>query len=294
MIQSRVPEKAGGMTVSKYLLRAYPLLKSFCIRDALKKKDIRINGKRISGDETVWAGDEIQVFLEKKYEPKALEVIFEDEDIVSFLKPTGLPVDVDSDGIGEDTVLKRLEKAYENAYLVHRLDTGTEGVMLAAKNREAEEKLLYAFKNHKVRKHYRALAIGSMPKKTQSMRAYLTKKSTSARVFVEDEMSAGSKAIDTKYTVLREMTVKGVVLSDLEVEIFTGRTHQIRAHLAHIDRPLLGDDKYGNRTVNKNLNEMSICLKCQKMQITGCDGLQKYEGIWFEGREEEWKILRSR
>ena len=162
---------------------------------------------------------------------------------------------------------------------MHRLDTGTEGVMLAAKNRDSEEKLLNAFKNHKVRKHYRALAIGKMPKKTQSLRAYLTKKSTSARVFVEDEMSSGSKVIDTKYTVLREMTVKGVCLSDVEVEIFTGRTHQIRAHLAHIDRPLLGDDKYGNRMVNKNLGEMNICLKCVKMQIFSADGLEKYEDM---------------
>ena len=294
MIVSKVPEKAGGMPVSKYLLRAYPLLKSFVIRDALKKKDLRINGKRITADETVWAGDEIQMFLDKKYEPQMLEVVFEDEDIVAFIKPAGLPVDVDSDGVGEDTVLSRLKKAYEKAYLVHRLDTGTEGVMLAAKNRDSEEKLLNAFKNHKVRKHYRALAIGKMPKKTQSLRAYLTKKSTSARVFVEDEMSSGSKVIDTKYTVLREMTVKGVCLSDVEVEIFTGRTHQIRAHLAHIDRPLLGDDKYGNRTVNKNLGEMNICLKCVKMQIFSADGLEKYEDMWFEGRDEEWKILKSK
>ena len=292
VIRSVVPENGGGTTVSKYLSRAFPLLPGFCVRNALKKKDVRINGARVSTDETVWAGDEVVVYTEKKYEPKPLSVVFEDEEIVAFIKPAGLPVDVDQDGIGEDTALSRLRMSYENAYLVHRLDTGTEGVMLAAKTRETEEKLLNAFKNHKVAKIYRALAVGQMPKKTQSLKAYLTKKSTASRVFVEDANAPGSKVIETAYTVLKEKNVSGVMLSDLEVRIFTGRTHQIRAHLAHIGRPLLGDDKYGNRAVNKKLNEMNICLKCRKMMISGAEGLQKYDGMWFEGMEEEWRIFR--
>ncbi|MBR3928446.1 MAG: RluA family pseudouridine synthase [Clostridia bacterium] len=292
MISSIVPENGGGMTVSKYLSRAFPLLPGFCVRNALKKKDVRINGARISRDEIVRAGDEISVYTEKKYEPKPLSVVFEDEALVSFIKPAGLPVDVDQDGIGEDTVLTRLRTVYENAYLAHRLDTGTEGVMLAAKTKDMENKLLEAFKNHKVAKIYRALAIGQMPKRTQSLKAYLTKKSTASRVFVEDISAPGSKVIETAYKVIKEKNASGVCLSDLEVRIFTGRTHQIRAHLAHIGRPLLGDDKYGNRAVNKKLNETNICLKCQKMMISGAEGLEQYDGMWFEGAEEEWKILR--
>lgn len=280
------------MTISKYLSRAFPLLPGFCVRNALKKKDVRVNGARVTADETVWAGDEVIVYTEKKYEPKPLFVVFEDDALVAFIKPAGLPMDVDQDGIGEDTVISRLKSAYENAYLVHRLDTGTEGVMLAAKTRDMENKLLDAFKNHRVTKIYRALAIGQMPKKTQSLKAYLTKKSTASRVFVEDVNAPGSKVIETAYTVLREKTVSGVCLSDLEVRIFTGRTHQIRAHLAFIGRPLLGDDKYGNRAVNKKLSEMNICLKCQKMMISGAEGLEQYDGMWFEGQDEEWKIFR--
>ncbi len=292
MIRSIVPENGGGMTVSKYIARAFPLLPGFAMRNALKKKDVRINGARVSTDETVWAGDEILVYTEKKYEPKALEVIFEDDELIAFIKSAFLPVDVDQDGIGEDTALSRLKGMYENAYLVHRLDSGTEGVMLAAKTRDMEQKLLNAFKNHKVTKIYRALAVGRMPKKTQSLKAYLTKKSTASRVFVEDENAPGSKVIETAYTVLREKTVSDVCLSDLEVRIFTGRTHQIRAHLSHIGRPLLGDDKYGNRAVNKKLMETNVCLKCLKMMISGAEGLSKYEGMWFEGKDEEWKILK--
>ncbi|MBQ9856465.1 MAG: RluA family pseudouridine synthase [Clostridia bacterium] len=292
MIQSVVPENGGGMTVSKYLCRAFPLLPGFCVRNALKKKDIRINGKRIGTDETVWAGDEIAVYTEKKYEPKPLKVVFEDEALLAFIKPSGLPVDVDQDGIGEDTVLIRLQNTYGEAYLVHRLDTGTEGVMLAAKSRDMEKKLLDAFKNHKVIKIYRALAIGKMPKRTQSLTAYLTKKSTAARVFVENVNAPGSKIIETAYTVLGEKTVSDVFFSDLEVRIFTGRTHQIRAHLAHIGRPLLGDDKYGNRAVNKKFSQTNVCLKCVKMMISGADGLSKYEGVWFEGEVGQWKIMQ--
>ena len=292
MIRSVVPENGGGMTVSRYLSRAFPLLPGFCIRNALKKKDVRINGAKISADETLWAGDEIVVYTDKKYEPQMMPVVFEDEELVAFIKPAFLPVDVDQDGIGEDTVLSRLKSVYENAYLVHRLDAGTQGVMLAAKTRGMEEKLLDAFKNHKVTKIYRALAIGQMPKRTQSLKAYLTKKSTASRVFVEEGNAPGSKVIETAYTVLREKTVSGVCISDLEVRIFTGRTHQIRAHLAFIGRPLLGDDKYGNRAVNKKLSETNVCLKCMKMMISGAEGLQKYDGMWFEGKEEEWKIFR--
>ena len=86
MIRSVVPETGGGMTISKYLSRAFPLLPGFCVRNALKKKDVRINGARVSADETVWAGDEICVYTEKKYEPKPLSVVFEDEALAAFIK----------------------------------------------------------------------------------------------------------------------------------------------------------------------------------------------------------------
>lgn len=293
MIAFRVPSGAGDMSATKCIQRSYPLIPGFQIRQALKKKEIRVNGKRISADETVFPGDEVAMYLDKKYEPGMAEIVYADEDLAAFIKPAGLPVDRDADGVGEDTAIARLRRFNENAVLVHRLDTGTEGVMLAALNSETEKKLLKAFKEHKVKKHYRALAFGKMPSAVKSMKAYLTKKSTASRVFVTDAFEQGAKEILTEYTVLSENRVSGAVVSDLEVRIFTGRTHQIRAHLAHIGHPLVGDDKYGDRAQNKKLNANAICLRCVKMALSGAEGLEKYNDMWFEGHEQEWKILKS-
>ena len=293
MITSVVPENAGGLTVTKYMLRAYPMLPAFAMRQALKKKEVKICGKRVSTDETVWAGDTVQVYLDKKYEPAPLEIVYSDKNLMAFIKPAGLPVEKDADGIGDDTVYSRLEKVNENARPVHRLDTGTAGIMLASLNAETEEKLLKAFKEHKVNKHYLCIAVGRMPKKTQSLKAYLTKKADASRVYVSDEPARGAKVIETEYTCLSEKTVMGTYLSLLDVRIFTGRTHQIRAHLAHIGCPLLGDDKYGNRTVNKKLGANDIYLMCRKMALSDAEGLEKYNGMWFEGDEAEWEIMKS-
>jgi len=293
VITSVVPENAGGMSVTKYMLRAYPMLPAFVMRQAVKKKEVKIAGKRVGTDETVCGGDTVQVYCDKKYEPQPLEVVFSDENLIAFIKPAGLPVDKDADGIGDDTVCSRLLKISENARPVHRLDTGTAGIMLASMNSDAEEKLLRAFKDHKVEKHYLCIAVGRMPKKKQSLTAYLTKKADASKVFVSDEPARGAKVIETEYTVLSEKTVTGTYLSLLDVRIFTGRTHQIRAHMAHIGCPLLGDDKYGNRTVNKKLGAGEIYLVCKKMALTDAQGLEKYSGMWFEGNETVWEIMKS-
>ena len=124
MIASTVPEKVKEMTAARYLSRAWPLLPSHAVRDAFSKKDVKVNGARVLPDAPVRGGDRVEVYLPAKLEPAKLDVLYEDERLIAFLKPVGLPADVDQDGIGEDTVKTRLVRHHPSARPVHRLDTG--------------------------------------------------------------------------------------------------------------------------------------------------------------------------
>lgn len=290
MIGSIVPKGADGMSVGRYLARAYPLIPAFVLRETLKKREVKLNGARAGAEDVLRSGDEVRLYIAEKYAPAPPKIVYADEDIISFVKPRGLPVDVDQDGIGEDTMLSRLKKIAPNVRLVHRLDTGTGGIMLAALNGGAEKRLTEAFSAHQVEKHYAALALGHMPQKRDVLRAHLEKDAGNARVRVTLKKSASSKPIETRYEMVREMNVKGITLSQLDVMIPTGRTHQIRAHLSFIDHPLLGDDKYGDRRANRALGITEPCLWCETLQIAGAKGLEKYEGMRFRAPRPEWKL----
>lgn len=290
MLVSVVPETAPEMTVARYIARAWPLVPAFAVRDAFKKRDVKVNGVRADAEKIVRAGDEIKAYIPDMYAPGAAEVVFSDGFLIAFVKPFGLPVDTDSDGIGEDTALNRLKTAHPDARLVHRLDAGTGGIMLAAANAEAEEKLINAFSAHKIEKHYAALALGRMPKRQDTLCAFLEKDAKEAKVFVRLRPSGNARAIETRYRMTGERSVRGVTLSELDVEIPTGRTHQIRAHLAFIDHPLAGDDKYGNRAVNRQLGLTEPCLFCKSLEIRGAMGLETYDGMCFSAPDCRWKM----
>lgn len=290
MIASTVPEKVKDMTAARYLSRAWPLLPSHAVRDAFSKKDVKVNGARVLPDAPVRGGDRVEVYLPAKLEPAKLDVLYEDERLIAFLKPVGLPADVDQDGIGEDTVKTRLVRHHPSARPVHRLDTGTGGVMLAAKTDESEEALRAAFAGHRIEKHYRALALGRLPKKSETLKAYLLKNAKDARARVVDNPLPGALPIETRYEVLRTRTAAELVLSELDVVIPTGRTHQIRAHLSHIGHPLLGDDKYGDRSANRKLSAAGICLWCRSLEIQDEKNFPEHAGRRFCADAPRWRV----
>ncbi len=290
MLHSVVPEKIDGMKISRYIERAWPLIPGFAVRAALKKRDVRINGERASGDAAVYSGDEIKVFIDKKYEDFSLEILYIDQNLMAFVKPKGLPVDVDQDGIGEDTALSRLKRVHPDARLVHRLDAGTGGVMLAAVNEVCEEALLKAFKEHTVKKHYCALIKGIPSKEYRFMTAYHMKNAREAAVRVTDQEIPGSRKIETAYRVVSKQNVLGEWLTEADIEITTGRTHQIRAHMAHIGHPLVGDDKYGDRELMKKLHVSDVCLWCSSIGIVRLNGFLQYEGLTFSKERPDWKL----
>ena len=284
-LESIVPGIAGKMSVESYVGRAWPMLGQNRVRNLLKNRQIKLNSTRITEESFVTAGDRIVVYMDGVYD-MSLQILYDDGFVMTFIKPYGLPTDKDSDEIGEDTVLSRLKRIHPEAALAHRLDVFTSGIMLAAVNQEAEAFLRNAFEEHLLQKRYFACAIGRMPHKKDTLTGFLIKNATDALVCVSDERKKGSLFIETSYTVVREEQHNGIPVSYLAVEIPTGRTHQIRAHLAHIGHPLLGDDKYGDRAVNKRLKVQRPVLKSKMIRFDNDIRLGKYAGAEFDLPEE--------
>ena len=144
MVEHCVPKGVREMPIRAYLARAYPMLAGWALRDALKKRDVRVNGRKDA--QCVRGGDVVRVYLpEESLFAQPLSILYEDGDILALEKPSGLPVDVDADGVGEDTVARRLERLRPGARIAHRLDAGTGGVLLAGKTPTGLNALLEAF-----------------------------------------------------------------------------------------------------------------------------------------------------
>ena len=286
MIRHTIPSALREEELSRYLKRAWPLLPGHVLRDLLKKKDVRIAGVRSGKGAIVRGGDEIEIYAADKYFTAEAETVFDDGRLIAAVKPQGLPSLPDQDGVGADTMEIRLQRKYPTAKLCHRLDAATGGVMLAALDSETEEKAFDAFKNHQMRKTYKAVLCAKPPKEDMTLKAYLKKDAKKATVYVSDKPSNGAKEIVTRLHVVKKLR-GGFYLAELEP--VTGRTHQLRAHMAHISCPILGDDKYGDRSRNKDAGFMGrLCLWCEEMQIPKDSPLSAYAGIKFRADCPEW------
>lgn len=173
------------------------------------------------------------------------DAVYADENLLVVAKRAGVEVTT-ADG-GEGSLESVLAPHFGKLYPVHRLDANTEGLLLFARNAGAEGELLEAIKSQRVEKYYQCLVRGVPRKRQDVLEAYARKDAQAGKLFVYDDPIPGALPIKTGYRVLDE--AQGSSL--LEVRLYTGRTHQIRAHLAHIGHPVLGDDKYGDREANK-------------------------------------------
>lgn len=251
------------MSLAHYLSRAFPMCPSHILRNALKRRDVRVNGGRSGEGSIVSGGDRLGVYIDERFLTAPAKVLYEDGQILALEKPRGLPVDADADGIGEDTLLARARALYPAAALCHRLDAGTGGVVLLALTEETCALLTGAFKNRRIEKTYRCLVVGCPEVPEGELIHHLKKDADAALVREVGANGPGAMRAALKYRVVERRGETALV----EIDLGTGRTHQIRAQLALIGCPVVGDDKYGDRAANKRLRAPFPALWCVRLRL---------------------------
>lgn len=288
MREIRVNRNDAGQRLDKFLGKAVKGLPQSLMYKYIRTKKIKVNRQRTVQNYFLCEGDVIQLFIREEFfdsperdtgalsriQPK-LNIVYEDENIMLLNKRPGVLVHEDSEA-KENTLIMHV-KAYlamkgeydpesENSFapaLCNRIDRNTGGIVIAAKNAEALRVMNEKIRNNQIRKFYLCLVHGTPRKKSETMKAWLRKDSGANMVEVRDAKFVGAKEIITAYEVIESHNGESL----LEVELITGRTHQIRAHMAHIGHPLVGDGKYGVNREEKHRGYKYQALYAYKLKF---------------------------
>ncbi len=301
----------AGQRLDKFLTKAVPGLPPALLYKSIRLKRIKCNGKRCEISTRLAQGDRLELYLnDDLFEgPSAetaflkvsgsLNILYEDENLLLLNKPVGLLVHEDDSG-QTDTLINRVlrylydkkeyDPAAENSFvpaLCNRIDRNTQGIVIAAKNAPTLRIMNQKIKEHQLQKLYLCVVFGTPAKSSDTLKGWLIKDSSQNQVQVLDRPRPGAKNILTRYRVLGS---RGR-FSLLEVELLTGRTHQIRAHMAHLGHPLLGDTKYGHNRDNKGLGykHQALCAYRLKFDFaTPAEHLDYLRGRAFEIKDVEF------
>ncbi|AZR72772.1 hypothetical protein BBF96_04810 [Anoxybacter fermentans] len=273
MKEVRITENEAKQRVDRFLKKYLPKAPLGLIYKFLRTKKIKVNGKKVKPNYRLQPGDMLQFhtdidldqFFEKikfKYYDREFGIIYEDEHLLIVDKPSGLLVHSNHSGLQNTLnmqVLSYLIKKGEykpelkttfTPAPVNRLDRNTSGLVLFPKDYLSQQALNKMIRKRMIDKYYLTLVVGDLNQE-QELKGYLYKDKKLNKVKILDYNKKGSLPIHTRYQVLKRFGK----FTLLQVELITGRSHQIRSHLASIGHPIVGDPKYGNKRINKQVKE---------------------------------------
>lgn len=309
-----VNKNDAGNRLDKFINKCFPNIPYSLLYKYIRKKRIKVNGKKEEISYRLKENDILELYINDELLEKSnkssdfkaasedIEILYEDDNIMIINKKAGLIVHPDDD-IKVDCLVNRI-KSYlfkkgefnpenENSFapaLVNRIDRNTSGIVIAAKNAESLRILNLKMKERELHKKYICILCGTLKKDSEILKAFLDKNSSENKVYISDKMkNKNYKTILTKYSVID----KSKKFTLAEIELLTGRTHQIRAHMAYLGHPLLGDGKYGVNRINREMGYkyQALCAYKLKFDFKDKDNLLGYldgkefgvnmDKIWF-------------
>lgn len=311
MKEFTVSKNDSTLRLDKFIVKVCPTLPSSLMFKYIRTKRIKVNGKRAEISTRLKEGDVISAYINDEFfvkvapkysflsASKKLDIVYEDENILLVDKKQGVLVHPDKNEY-TDTLIDRIQHylydkgeydpKLENCFhpaLANRIDRNTGGIVIAAKNAETLRILCDKIKYREIDKRYLAIIHGTPKSKTATLEGFLEKNENKNKVYLSNRKTDNNKTIKTKYTVLSSKND----LSLIEVELITGRTHQIRAHMSSIGHPLLGDGKYGKLKEDKKIGFNKQALYSYKLtfKFTTDGGILNYlnnktftvKDVWF-------------
>ncbi len=277
-----------NLRLDNFLSKTFINFKKSEIYKAIRNKKVKVNNKKAKFDYHVQLNDEIKLFvndelIENKKQQLNLEnkqdfsIVYEDTNIMLVYKPKGLVVHTDNNG-EVNTLINQIinylirtnqyDPKLENTFvpsLVNRLDRNTAGIVLIAKNRPTLDLLNEKMKNHEINKYYIAKVHGIIDPKSATLIAYSTKNSNNNLVKITKKpINDNSKQIITKYKMISHDANTSII----EINLLTGRTHQIRAHMNYIGFPLVGERKYTNSKISNQTKNKHQSLCAYKIEFS--------------------------
>ncbi len=306
-----ITKNDAGLRLDKFIAKACPTLPASLMFKNIRTKNIKINGKRGEISTRLKEGDVVTAYLKDEFfasvkpkysflsAPSSIDVVYEDENILLVDKKQGLLVHPDKNEY-INTLIDRIQHylykkgeydpAAENSFapaLANRIDRNTGGIVIAAKNAEALRILCDKIKYREMDKRYLAVIHGVPAKKSDTLEGFLEKNEDKNQVFLKNKKTHDAKTIKTKYRVLQSKNN----LSLVEIELLTGRTHQIRAHMASIGHPLLGEGKYNKSAADRKMgfDKQALYSYSLKFDFKTDGGILNYlsgkrftvEKVWF-------------